>query len=81
MTEAEIYQFLTEVLRDVFQRDDIAATPALTAHDIAGWDSFKQIEIIIATEERFSIKLSTKELDHLDCLGDLVRAVASRLPA
>lgn len=79
MTEADIYEFLTEVLRDVFQRDDIVANAELTAGDIAGWDSFKQIEIIIATEQRFSIKLSTKELDRLECVGDLVRAVTSRL--
>jgi acyl carrier protein len=79
LTEAAIYEFLTEVLREVFQRDDIVANAELTARDIAGWDSFKQIEIIIATEQRFSIKLSTKELDCLFCVGDLVRAVTSRL--
>lgn len=79
MTEADVYKFLTEVLREVFQRDDIVARAELTAHDVPGWDSFKQIEILIATEQRFSIKLSTKELDGLECLGDLVRAVTSRL--
>ena len=79
MTEAEIYHFMTELLRDLFQRDDLTARPDLTAKDVAGWDSYKQIELIIATEVRFGIKLSTRELDRLDCLGDLVRAVQSRV--
>ena len=47
-TEAEIYGALTEIFRDVFNRDDLALKPELTAKDVPGWDSFKQIEIIMA---------------------------------
>jgi acyl carrier protein len=76
--EAEIIGALTEIFRDVFTRDDMELTPALSAKDIAGWDSFKQIEIIIATEERFGIKMTTRELDSLRDVGDLVRVVAGK---
>jgi len=78
MTEAEIYEGLTEIFADVFLRDDIILSPALTAKDVAGWDSFKQIEIIISTEERFGMKFSTKEIDSLRCVGDLVAVVAAK---
>ncbi len=77
-TEAEITTALTEIFRDVFSRDDMELTPLLCAHDVEGWDSFKQIEIIIATEERFRIKMTTRELDSLRNVGDLVRVVAAR---
>ena len=66
MKECEAYGFLTEVFREVFMRDDIVLRSELTASDVDGWDSFKQIEIILATEERFGIKISTKELDRLE---------------
>ncbi|HUZ62657.1 MAG TPA: acyl carrier protein [Acetobacteraceae bacterium] len=78
MTEAEIYSALTEIFHDVFMRDDIALTPALSAPDVEGWDSFKMIEIIISTEERFGIKMNTKELDSLQSVGDLAALIGSK---
>jgi acyl carrier protein len=77
-TEVEIYGALTEIFRDVFMRDDMMLVPELTANDVPEWDSFKQIEIVIAAEEQFNIKLSTRELDSLRCVGDLARLVAVR---
>jgi acyl carrier protein len=61
--------------------DDMELTPTLSAKDVKGWDSFKQIEIIIATEERFGIRLHTRELDSLHNVGDLVRVVADKTGA
>ena len=77
-SEAEIYGALTEIFNDVFMRDEMVLTPELSAKDVKGWDSFKQIEIIMATEERFGIQLNTREIDSLQMVGDLVRVVASK---
>ncbi|HEY1931739.1 MAG TPA: acyl carrier protein [Acetobacteraceae bacterium] len=77
-TEAEIYAGLTEIFNDVFMRDDMALTPALAANDVQGWDSFKQIEIIMASEEKFGMKFTTRELDSLQNVGDLVRVIAAK---
>lgn len=76
-TATEIYAALGEIFQDVFQRE-VPLRPDLTANDVQGWDSFKQIEIVIAIEERFAIRLTTRELDNLRSVGDLVRVIASR---
>ena len=78
MTEPEIYEALTTIFHDVFLRDDLALTPELSARDVPDWDSFKQIEIIIAAEERFGIKFRTREMDSLNNVGDLVQLIASK---
>ena len=78
MTEGEIYAALDEIFRDVFLRDDITLTPELSAKDVAGWDSFKQIDIILAIEARYSIKFNTRELDSLHNVGDLARTIAAK---
>jgi acyl carrier protein len=80
MSEAAFYPVLTEIFRDVFMRD-IALSPELTARDVPGWDSFKQIEIIVALEERYGIKFRTKELDALTNVGDLARTLAQKTTA
>jgi acyl carrier protein len=81
MQEAEIYADLTEIFREVFMRDDLALTPELTAKDVPGWDSFKQIEIILALEEKFGFKFRTRELDSLHNVGDLARVVLDKTAA
>ena len=77
-SETEIYGALTEIFHDVFMRDDITLTPETSARDIKGWDSFKQIEIILGVEDRFGIKLNTRELDSLRNVGDLAAVIANK---
>ncbi len=80
MSESAFYPALNEIFRDVFLRD-VALRPELTAKDVPGWDSFKQIEIIVALEERFGIKFHTRELDALNNVGDLARVLATKTSA
>jgi acyl carrier protein len=79
MSESEVYVFLKEVFRDVFGRDDIALHPALTAQDVVGWDSFKQVEIILALEEKYGIRIRARELNNVANVGDLVALVVQRI--
>jgi acyl carrier protein len=78
MTEAEIYLAMGQIFAEVFRRADIVMSAQLSARDVAGWDSFKQVEIIMATEDKFDIQFTTAELDGLKNLGDLVRVIAAR---
>jgi acyl carrier protein len=77
-TEGEIYPALTTIFHDVFLRDDVTLSAETNAKDVAGWDSFKQIEIIMASEEQWKIRFSTRELDALRSVGDLVRTIAAK---
>jgi acyl carrier protein len=70
---------LTKIFRDVFERDDLVLKPTDTAADIEGWDSLKQVEIIIAAQERFGIKLNSREVDALANVGDLAAVIARHL--
>ncbi len=76
--QAKIYADLTEIFNDVFMRDDMTLTPELSAKDVAGWDSFKQIEIMVSVEERFGIKLNTREIDSLRNVGDLAEVITKK---
>lgn len=79
MTDVEIYSFLTGVFKDVFERDDIDIRPELTARDVVGWDSFKQVEITLALEEKFGIRIRTRELNNVANVGDLVKLVGQKM--
>ncbi len=74
----EIIAELTDILQDIFQADTIVLSEASTAADVEGWDSFKQIEIILAAEARWGIRFSPRELDGLRSIGDLARVIEAK---
>jgi acyl carrier protein len=80
MTEAEIYGGLQTVFDAVFRRQDIKLTPELTAADVPGWDSFRYVSLIMATEQHFNIEFLGSDIDDLKSIGDLARAVAAKTP-
>ena len=78
MSEGEIYQALAGIFANVFKRR-VELNPALTAPEVPGWDSFRFLSIIMATENHFHIKLPAADLDDFKNVGDLVRAIAKQL--
>ncbi len=54
-TEGEIYPALTTIFQDIFLRDDLTLSPETSAKDVAGWDSFKQIEHRAGTTHRIGL--------------------------
>ncbi|CNH55225.1 acyl carrier protein [Mycobacterium tuberculosis] len=75
MTDEDIYEQLTEIIRDVLMNFDLVLRPDLTADEVDGWNSFKMIEIIMAVESQFGMKVKSKELDDLENVGDLVALI------
>lgn len=78
MTDAEIYQQLTEVFHDMFDDPSLVLKPETSAADIAEWTSFIHVNLIVATENRFGIKFSTAEIERLKNVGDLVALVRAK---
>ncbi len=78
MVEADAYQRLTGILREVFERNDIVATPTLMARDVVGWDSFKQVEILLLIEEETGVRFTPSEAQSLGNVGDIARIMLSR---
>jgi acyl carrier protein len=79
MTEAEIWTGLTEIFQDVFADSSLVLSPSTTAGDIPGWDSVRMISIIVAAEEKFSVRLRAKEVDQLKSVGDLVAILSNKV--
>jgi acyl carrier protein len=75
MNDDTIYSELTSIFHEVFDDESLVLRPQMTAADVTGWDSFKQVEILIAVQERFGLKLRSREIDGLGCVGDLVEVI------
>jgi acyl carrier protein len=46
--------------------------------DAEGWDSFTHLNLIVATETRFGIKMRSEEIASLTKVSDLVAIIVAR---
>lgn len=79
MDEAAVYAFLAEVFRTVFPGADVDVHAGLTAQDVVGWDSFRQVEIVLALEGKYGVRIRARELAEVANLGDLVALVLCKI--
>ncbi len=74
-----IYAAPNEIFRDFLADDTIDLKPETTADDVEGWDSSNHINILLAVEERFGIRMSTREIEKLKTVGSLAELIESKL--
>ncbi len=67
-----------DVFRNVFDKDDLEIFDSMTANDIEEWDSLAHINLIVALEKEFAIKLTVTELSQLGNVGDTIRLIEKR---
>ncbi len=79
MTEAEISAGFTEIVRESLDDDSIELRPETTAAEVKGWDSVAMVAIIVAVEQRFDVRLRSKEIDKVACVGDMITLIHSKV--
>jgi len=75
MTEAEVYERMVPVFRDVFDDDALVPVPEMSADDVEEWDSLSHIRLVVSLEQEFGVRFSTVELSTLETVGDLARLI------
>lgn len=70
---------LREIMRDVFDDEEINPTEAMTADDVDGWDSLSHIRLMVSIEKHFGIQFTNAEVENLRNVGDLLRTIEAKL--
>ncbi|GAA4753270.1 acyl carrier protein [Flavisolibacter ginsenosidimutans] len=81
MTKEQILQKLRSVFDDVFEGHSTEISESTTANDIEEWDSLTNIELMVAVEKKFDIKLTSSDINNLQNVGDLCRVVQTKIAA
>jgi acyl carrier protein len=69
------------VFRDVFDDPTIVVTDATTAKDVEAWDSLNHVNLVVAVERAFGIRLTMKEVTGLPNVGALVQLIERKVAA
>ncbi len=78
MSDGAAMEKLTQVFRDVLDEPDLRLARDTTAADVDGWDSLAHIQLMVAVERAFGIKLTTGEIANLADVGELLDLVVAR---
>ena len=79
MGRTEILEKLGEIFRDAFDDDNIKISESTTAADIENWDSFMQINIIMACQSEFGVKFDLKDVMALKSVGNIADVIERKL--
>ena len=75
----EIVSKLQDVFRKVLNQPALELRRDMTAAEVRGWDSLKQIELIVSTEATFGVRFKTAEVGSLKNVGELIDKVKDKL--
>ena len=71
MTREEVFERLNKVFQEVFDDETIEVNDDTTSEDIDDWDSFELINLIVAVEEEFSIKIPMGKVVTMKNVGEM----------
>lgn len=75
---SEQWDKLESVFRVVFNDPKLEIREDLSAADVASWDSFNHVNLIITIEAEFGIQFAPTEVADMKNLGDLGRLIAEK---
>ena len=75
MTDPEILDTLTRILRDLLEDPAIVLTPSTTRPEVPRWDSFAYVTFIVAVEGEFGIRFPIADVESFQTVGDIVKAI------
>lgn len=73
MSEPEILERLTAILRDLLADDSIVLRMDTRRDEVDGWDSFAYVNFIVSAEMAFGVKFGVAEIESFENVGAVVR--------
>jgi acyl carrier protein len=79
MTDQEILNRLTRILRELLSDDSIELGMETKRDGVANWDSFAYVSFIVAVEVEFGMKFRVADVESFPNVGAIVRAISAIL--
>lgn len=79
MQREEIITQITEIAKEVFQKDDLEFSNELNANSFDTWTSLNFMQFLTEIENRYNFKFKMLELIKLKNMGAVVDAVLSHV--
>ncbi|MDR3339756.1 MAG: acyl carrier protein [Candidatus Symbiothrix sp.] len=78
MEKKEILLVLQAIFREVLDDENIVLSEETVSNDIEGWDSLTHIQIIVAIEQHFKIKFTSKEILSWKNIDEMLHSICEK---
>jgi len=79
LSEQDILETLTRILRDLLLDDSIVLTMTTRRDDVRDWDSLAYISFMVGVETEFGVKFGVAEIESFENVGAIVRRTRALL--
>jgi acyl carrier protein len=70
---------IKEILSNVFSTELSAITHDFSQENVEGWDSLKQLNLVVALEEKFNIQIEPEEIAEIIDINSIEQLVKKKL--
>ena len=78
MNREEEFSKVVDIIKDVFDIDDLEISNDTVAKDVEGWDSINHLQLINEIEDEFDITFSMGEVQGFSNVGELVDYISKK---
>jgi acyl carrier protein len=78
MDSATIIRDIQPIFRDVLDIPDLQLTRQSNASNVEGWDSLAHVNLVMAIEKRYKIKIALGELQDLKNVGEMADLIQKK---
>lgn len=79
MTREDVMQGLTNIFRDEFDDDELVIDETTTSEDIEDWDSFANVNMVVAIEHKYHMKFAMGEVNQMKNVGEMIDIIIARM--
>jgi acyl carrier protein len=79
MTDQDILEAFTRIIRDLLADDSIVLTMETRREDVDNWDSFTYVNFIAVAEMEFGVRFSVTDVESFENVGAIVRQTEALL--
>jgi acyl carrier protein len=76
----QIFEKVQRLASDLFDVPASRITPDSSPQTLEHWDSVQHLNLVLALEEEFNVKFEPEDMEKMQTIGQVVEAVASKLP-
>jgi len=79
MEKNEVLKQVTAIFIDVLEKEDLVITAETTANDIEEWDSLAHIRLVVAIENKFNTRFSSREIQSWENVGEMIECIYNKV--
>jgi acyl carrier protein len=79
MEKQDILKAVNQVFIDTLDDETIVLTYETTAADVEDWDSLNHIQLVVAIEKRFKMRVTSHEIQTWKNVGEMIDCILTKI--